>query len=158
MDVPYFYRGLFWPTILIVLGLIIILNRGRSNKVFGPRSKVSSEDYLDDVAVFGGSDRVINSQEFHGGKITNVFGGSKYDMTGARLAEGKNYLDITMVFGGSKFVVPEDWNIKIEVTAIFGGFADKRVKSMVVKETDRVLVIRGITVFGGGEIVNYHYQ
>lgn len=158
LDLPEYYRSLFWPAILIVLGLVVIFSRGRHGQMFGTRKKVSSEDYLDDVAVFGGSDRVISSQQFQGGKITNVFGGSKYNMTGAKLAEGKNYIDITMVFGGSKFIVPEDWDIKTEITAIFGGFSDKRIKSMVVKDSDRILIIRGITVFGGGELVNYHYQ
>ena len=158
LDLPDYYRSLFWPAILIVLGLVVIFSRGRHSQMLGTKKKVSSEDYLDDVAVFGGTDRVIGSQQFQGGKITNVFGGSKYDMSGARLAEGKNYIDITMVFGGSKFIVPEDWDIKTEVTAIFGGFSDKRIKSMVVKDSERVLIIRGITVFGGGELVNYHYQ
>ncbi len=46
--------------------------------------------------------------------------------------------------------------MKVEVTSIFGGFSDKRVKSIIVKETDRSLVITGTCIFGGGEIVNYH--
>ena len=154
-DVPYYWRSLFWPSILIILGLVIIFGRGRHNQMFGHKKKVSSEDYLDDVAVFGGSDQIIRSQQFQGGKITNVFGGSKYDMTDAVLAEGTNYMDITMIFGGSKFIVPDNWDIKLEITAIFGGFSDKRVKTIMVKDSDRQLVIRGITVFGGGEIINY---
>jgi len=51
--------------------------------------------------------------------------------------------------------VPEDWEIKIEVTSVFGGFSDKRVRSIVEKDREKVLIISGINVFGGGEIVNY---
>ncbi len=44
----------------------------------------------------------------------------------------------------------------MEVTSVFGGFSDKRVKSIVVSDSDRSLHITGVNVFGGGEIVNYH--
>ena len=154
-DLPHYWRSLFWPSLLILLGLLVIFGSRRQDGLFSQKKKASRDDLLDDVAVFGGGDRIIASQHFQGGKITNIFGGSKYDMTGAQLASGRNYLDVTMIFGGSKFVIPEGWDIKIEVTSIFGGFSDKRVKSMVVKDPERVLVITGVTIFGGGEIVNY---
>jgi len=154
-DMPHYWRGLFWPSMLILVGVIIIVSSGRRGSVLGQRTKESSEDLLDDVAVFGGGDRIINSQNFKGGKITNIFGGSKYDMTNARLAPGKNYIDVVMIFGGSKFIIPDDWDFKVEVTTIFGGFSDKRVKSIVVKDPEQVLIIRGTALFGGGDVVNY---
>jgi len=162
IDLPYYWRSLFWPTILILLGLVVIFGSrhrgslGRGGNYFGGgKRRGSSEDLVDDVDVFGGGDRVINSQNFQGGKITHIFGGSKYDMTNARLAQGRNYLEIVWIFGGSKMIIPEEWDVKVEVTSIFGGFSDKRVKTMVVKETDRSIIITGTCIFGGGEIVNY---
>lgn len=152
-DVPHYWRSLFWPAILILLGLIIIFGRRRGMSRH-KGSSFSTEDKLDDVAIFGGSDRVLKSQNFTGGEITNIFGGSKYDMREVILAEGTNYLEITMIFGGSKFIVPEGWDIRIEVTSIFGGFSDKRMRSIVVPENDRRLVIRGVALFGGGEIAS----
>ena len=155
IDLPYYWRSLFWPAILIVIGLVVIFHRGKGGCRSHPhRQSESEDDYLDDVAVFGGSDRIIHSKNFQGGKITNIFGGSKYDMRQVELAEGKQYLEVVMIFGGSKFVVPEGWNMKIEVTAIFGGFSDKRVRSKPDSEKG-TLVIRGVTLFGGGEIVNF---
>ena len=153
-DVPDYWRNLFWPVILVILGIAIIFRRGGSS--CGQKSsKTSSTDKeLDDVAIFGGSDRILKSENFKGGQITNIFGGSKYDMRQVTLAEGKNYLDVTMIFGGSKFIVPEGWDIKVEVTAVFGGFSDKRMRSIVVADNSRQLIIRGITLFGGGEITN----
>jgi len=159
-DLPYYWRSLFWPTMLILLGFVVIFGsrrHGGGGRYFaGGKRKSSSEDYLDDVDVFGGGDRVITSQQFQGGKITHIFGGSKYDMTNARLAPGKNYLEIVWIFGGSKLIIPEEWDVKVEVTSIFGGFSDKRVRSVIVKDADRSLVITGNCIFGGGEIVNYH--
>ena len=156
-DVPYYWRSLFWPSILIILGLVIIFSSRRSGRtaVFGANKRSSSEDWLDDVSVFGGGDKLITSQQFQGGKLTHIFGGSKVDFTRAKLAPGKNYLEVVMIFGGTKLIVPESWNVKIEVTSVFGGFSDKRVKTIVVSESDRSLHISGVNVFGGGEIVNY---
>jgi len=156
-DVPYYWRSLFWPSLLIVLGLVIIFSSRRSGRtdMFGANRRSSSEDWLDDVSVFGGGDKLITSQQFQGGKLTHIFGGSKVDFTRAKLAPGKNYLEVVMIFGGTKLIVPESWNVKIEVTSVFGGFSDKRVKTIVVSDSDRSLHISGVNVFGGGEIVNY---
>lgn len=159
LDLPYYWRGLFWPSMLIVLGLVVIFStrrHGGGAACFGGQKKrASSEDVLDDVAVFGGGDKNINSQQFEGGKITHIFGGSKYDFSRARLKPGKNYLELTMIFGGTKLIFPEEWDVKVEITSVFGGFSDKRVRSVVEKDRESTLVITGACVFGGGEIVNY---
>jgi predicted membrane protein len=159
IDLPYYWRSLFWPSMLIILGLVVIFGTrkrgGFSGCWDGKKKEVSGEDVLDDVAVFGGGDKVVNTQNFMGGKITNIFGGSKYDMSNARLAPGKNHLEVIMIFGGSKFIIPESWDVKVQITPVFGGFSDKRVRSLVEKETDRSLVITGVAICGGGESVNY---
>jgi predicted membrane protein len=159
IDVPYYWRSLFWPSMLILLGLVVIFSSRRhrgSSSYFGSHKRTSSDDWLDDVTVFGGGDRIINSQQFQGGKLTHIFGGSKIDFSRAQLAPGRNYMEVVMIFGGTKLIVPESWDVKVEVTSVFGGFSDKRVRTIVVSETDRSLHITGVNVFGGGEIVNYH--
>ncbi len=154
---PHYWHALFWPVLLIFLGFAVILSarRGvgpscsRSNRSF------SNGDYLDDVDVFGGGDRVIGSKQFKGGKLTHIFGGSKYDFTHAELAPGRINLDVLLVFGGTKLIIPEGWNVRLEVTSIFGGFSDKRVRSLLVSDEENYLVITGVCLFGGGEVVNY---
>jgi predicted membrane protein len=62
-------------------------------------------------------------------------------------------IDVANIFGGSKIIVPEDWNIKIEVVSIFGGFDDKRSASVIARSnTSKVVVIKGACIFGGGEV------
>lgn len=151
-DVPHYWRSLFWPSLLILVGLLILFGRVRRPQV--ARERLEGDDLLDDVDIFGGSERVLHSQNFRGGKISNIFGGSKYDMRQVKLAEGTNILEVTMIFGGSKFIVPEDWDVKMQVTSIFGGFSDKRHRSIVVPDASRKLIIRGEAIFGGGELTN----
>jgi len=159
MDVPHYWRSLFWPAMLIIGGLVVIFGsrrHGSANYFGGHKQKATGENWLDDVTVFGGGDRIISSQQFEGGKITHIFGGSKIDFSRAKLAPGKHYLELTLIFGGTKLIIPEAWDVKVEVTSVFGGFSDKRIRSIVVTDTDRSLVITGSSIFGGGEIVNYH--
>jgi predicted membrane protein len=153
---PYGIRHLFWPTILAVIGILLIVRKkDHHSHIFSGREEVSTEDFIDDVAIFGGSEQKIKSRNFKGGKITNIFGGSTFDMLDAQLAPGQNVLDVFCMFGGSKFIVPADWKVRIDVTAIFGGFSDKR-KSISTSDTsfDREFVVKGVVLFGGGEIKN----
>ena len=118
IDVPYYWRSLFWPSLLIVLGLVVIFSGRRHGaaSVFGHRRQATGDDVLDEVSVFGGGDKIVNSQQFKGGKVTHIFGGSKIDFTQAQLAPGKHYLELVLIFGGTKLIIPEGWDVKLEVT------------------------------------------
>jgi len=151
-DVPWGWHELFWPTLLVGLGAMLIargVTRRREGVDEGP-------DYIDDMSIFGGGDRVISSQDFKGGRVTAIFGGSKYNLTNAELAKGRNVLDIFTVFGGCKLIVPQEWEVKIEVSAIFGGFSDKRhIRKDIPRDPSKELIIKGVAIFGGGDIVNF---
>lgn len=156
-EIPFSFKQLFWPAILILIGVLIIL-KGKETPRHSHqwRSSVDDQEYFDDLAVFGGGDKVITSQNLKGGKITCVFGGSNINLNRANLATGKQVIDIFALFGGSKIIVPEDWYIKIDVVSIFGGFEDKRVTSSNIHtDTDKQLIIKGLVIFGGGELKNF---
>lgn len=116
-------------------------------------SKGPASDFLDEVNVFGGSERKIYSKSFRGGEITSIFGGSTYDMLDCELADGKNVLECVNIFGGSKLIIPSHWKVHLEVVSIFGGFADKRRSAPIAfDEKNKELFITGVAIFGGGEI------
>jgi predicted membrane protein len=78
------------------------------------------------------------------------------DLTKARLAPGRNELEIACVFGGASLIVPDTWNIIVEVTPVLGGFSDERkLTPGRTIDTGSQLVIKGAVVFGGGEIKSY---
>ena len=58
------------------------------------------------------------------------------------------------IFGGCGIKVPLDWNVRNEVTTIFGAFTDKRGDTFQHSSYDpsKTIVIKGITVFGGVEV------
>ncbi len=157
---PDFTR-LFWPSILIAIGILIIVRRGMGHdhhhhhfhKHFHDyTAKETSDGYIDEVNIFGGNKSKIVSQNFKGGKITSIFGGSELDFTHAQLAEGTNVIDMVCMFGGTSMILPADWYVRSKVVSILGGFADKRLNISNPAVKDRELVIKGIAIFGGGEI------
>lgn len=139
----------FWPAMLLFLGGALILKRGPS-----ATTVKGDPDYIDDLAVFGGGEKKITSSNFKGGKVTAVFGGSKVNLTQASIAEGTvPVIDIFTMFGGTDVIVPEDWTVKVETSAIFGGFNDKRKNVInVINDPNKTLIIKGLILFGGGEV------
>ncbi len=154
LDNAYYLHKIFWPSLIIFVGLLFIF-RGKKVGHWGSKELITDDEYLDDVAVFGGGHKIITSKNFQGGKVTAIFGGSTIDLSQAQLANGINMIDSVTLFGGVKIIVPRDWDIHIEVTAIFGGFTDKRIEDPhIVHDPSKKLVVKGIAVFGGGEL-NY---
>lgn len=147
---------IFWPVVLIAAGVMIIF-RHHIDYHTEKKTDINDENAIDEVAVFGGGDRVVTSQEFRGGKITTIFGGLNFDMLKAKMAPGENVIDVFCLFGGMKLIVPEGWTVKIKVMSFFGGFSDKhryRVPELN-KDNNAQLVIKGTVFFGGGEIKSY---
>lgn len=148
LGIPGFSIRILWPVILIAVGVIFLI-RQRDGNVFGEKTD-SDEDTLDDVNIFGGGDVVVTSSKFKGGKVTSMFGGGNYNLTHAKLGESRVVIDVFSAFGGNTFLVPNDWNVKVEVTSILGGFSDNRVATAPSGENQ--LVIKGFVIFGGGEV------
>jgi predicted membrane protein len=146
------FGQIIWPAVIIFIGLAILFSRGRHKWDFD-KSRQTNQDRLDEVNVFSGSRLIINSSNFKGGDFVGVFGGSEIDLRQAKLGEGENVIDVTMVFGGFSMLVPPEWNIVTDVTGILGGFSDSRITVPEDQiDKSRTLYIKGIAVFGGGEL------
>lgn len=153
--IPYNVERLIFPTFLVVIGAFIIL-RSKKKSFEDDEIEPDSLDFFDEVAVFGGGEKIINSNNFRGGKITSVFGGSELNLKGSKLSDGKKLIDVFILFGGTKLIVPDDWNIKNEITAIFGGFSDKRkLDPHAIPDPRKEIIIKGVVLFGGGEIKSF---
>ena len=152
------YLNEYWPILIILLGIYIILKRD-NYKSFTKDNVESNKydmDFIDEVAILGGGRKNINSQNIKGGKITTILGGSDIDLHESNLADGNNSLEIVAILGGIDIVVPRDWKVIVNVTSIFGGFDDKRIlNANQVYESNKVLIIRGTVIFGGGDLKTY---
>lgn len=153
-----FFRSFnfFWPALFIVVGIVLLMNSKRLAKAVSYNREANKADVIDYVNIFSGAERQLITENFQGGKVTSIFGGGEVDLTRSSLAPGDNVIEITCIFGGTTIIVPESWNIVLDVTPILGGFSDSRkIRGDVIKDNTRSLIVRGTVIFGGGEIKSY---
>jgi len=151
-----------WPVFVILLGLSIIFYRERHKK--NKHSKCwekegfdedwvdVNDDFLDLSTTFAGYKRRITSQNFKGAKISTFFGGTELDFSQAKLASNC-IIECDTIFGGTELIIPSEWKIINQTSAMFGGVADERRKSAPASDAEEVkLTVKGFALFGGIEI------
>lgn len=114
----------------------------------------TGDEHLEAISIFGGVKKVIFSKNFQGGEIVNICGGSELDFTQADI-NGRIYIDVTQVFGGTKIIVPAHWMIVSDMASIFAGFDDKRIRTSAPLDNNKVLVLKGVSIFAGIDIRSY---
>ncbi len=125
-----------------------------SNYIKGNKVSDENGEYLEINAVLGGVKKIIVSKNFKGGEINCFMGGAEINLLKADIQQ-QIVLEVNNVFGGTKLVVPSDWNVMNNVTAVLGGIEDKRSINTVMSDPDKTMILKGACVFGGIEISNY---
>ncbi len=138
-----------WPLILILIGISLLSNRF----IYGKNQQIT-ENELNHFVVFGGSKEIVNTDDFQGGSVTAVFGGTEIDLRHSDIISENVYLEITAVFGGIDLIVPQNWKLEVKGTPILGGMDNKTHYSGGDNEIRPVLQIRYTAVFGGIDVKN----
>ncbi len=146
-----------WPLVLIAIGGYLIFKNKQNATVdetkFIPTEENFPNQRINDISIFGGAKKTSHIENFAGGTITSIFGGSEINMMDSTLAEGTNKLEVFFIFGGSSLIVPKDWNVSIQTANILGGFKDRRrVDNSTATNKSKQLVITGIILFGSGDL------
>ncbi len=137
----------FWPLILIFVGINMLLKFKKSNDFAQQQSTMQatqtttanvpppmppqqpvytytppsvSVDSLNVSEVFGEISLPIASQNFRGGRVSNVFGEIKIDLTKTILVDGDSVLDISTVFGAITLLVPREMAFAIQSNVSVG--------------------------------------
>lgn len=166
-------RRYLWPSILVIIGAVMILRPRRSQWECANEKKKKKpdssgieeatiidekdnykEDYIDSTSIFSGSKKIIISKNFKGGDIVTIFGGTELDFSQADMLKPVT-LEITTIFGGTKLIIPSNWEIKSEAVMIFGGIEDKRRMQTITGQPEKTLILKGTVLFGGIEIKSY---
>jgi len=175
ITVPHEIRRIYWPLILVAIGISILMRQrdhqrlrkgddpiiniplDKDPKSFNSSYNTDSFNTFDDFVIFGGREIFVTSQALSGGKATSIFGGIEFDLRKASLQPGGAVIDCVSVFGGCGFKIPMDWNVRNEVTTIFGAFTDKRGDTYNDRYYDpsKTLVIKGVSMFGGIEVKHF---
>jgi predicted membrane protein len=152
----------FWPLILVLLGLSIItqgFGRRRHRRLRmhvratgGAERTIDEESVLNVSGVMSGSERLVTSQDFQGGKISTTLGGVGIDLRQAAMKVEEAVLDVNILLGGVEIRVPETWRVVLRANAALGGINDTTRKP--TDEAAKRLVVRGSVTLGGLEIRN----
>ena len=113
----------------------------------------NAADYLDSTAFFSGVKRTVLSKDFKGGKVSNVFGSTEIDLTGADL-NGTAILDLSLVFGEVTIAVPADWRVDADISQLLAVVDDYRNDVYKTRNSEKVLILKGSSVCGSIELHN----
>jgi predicted membrane protein len=169
-------NGFFLPVIIIVVGILFIVKSSTKRKyhsnflgngnsfenkggdVTGITDFEMKDGFINRDYVFSGSKEKWTFNNVRGIEISSVFSGVDLDLTQIELSQDveKVHIKVSSVFGGVILYVPDDWNILIQKTGVFGSFTDNRPRNVTQFSTSGRLVILDLeAVFGGGEIKCY---
>src|SRR5436190_7857966 len=103
LDIFYFDWHRYWPLLLIGWGVLILLRPwmwhgpGRGPRSLGGGGAAGS-DTVSLWAIFGGTKRQVDSQDFRGGDISVMFGGIELDLRKAAIAAELATIDVSAMF------------------------------------------------------------
>lgn len=138
----------YWPVLLIFFGGRIVWQAFHTSEVPAGDAKAG----IAGTAVLGGFHRKIVSPTFDRADLTAFMGGGKLDLREAQLAHGEGVINIFALMGGFEILVPESWNVDVQLTPFMGGYDDKTIQHPA--GTAPRLVIKGFVMMGGLDIKN----
>jgi predicted membrane protein len=111
---------LFWPVVLVLLGLKLVLHTRGAARDAGEASL---------FAMMGESKRSHDPAPFHGGQMTAIMGGCRLDLRQAIVPSGEEIgIEVFALMGGLELWVPSGWIVHADdVVPIMGGVEDKRL-------------------------------
>ncbi|MGK6351150.1 LiaF transmembrane domain-containing protein [Parapedobacter sp. DT-150] len=119
-----------------------------------PRSTAfTNEDYVKSTAVFSEVKKTLISKRFQGGEIVNIFGGTDINLIQADI-QHPIVIDVFQLFAGTKIIVPAHWKVQSEMVSVFGEVDDRRFTQGIPHDEQKVLYIKGTSIFGGITIKN----
>lgn len=143
---------LMLPTILVIIGLSLVFKDafvGKARKAAFKRfdERKGQEDVH--CATFGSKSIKYDGQTFWGNDLTAVFGSVVCDLRGAIITEDI-IVNANATFGSVDILMPDNVNVQIKSTAIFGGVDDKRKYADLPGAP--TVYVSGLCLFGGVDI------
>ena len=145
---------LILPIILVIFGISMMFRTTVEHKITDEIKKIENKDSDKEkkvyCATFSKQDVKVESEKLEGANVIAVFGGVECDLKNA-VIESDIVINVTSVFGGVDIYLPENINVKIKATAVFGGVENTR-KASKLNEEYHTVYINAVTAFGGIDI------
>lgn len=141
-----FILKLILPAVFITFGLSFIY-KDKTEEIVIPKVKNETEY----SSIFSYQKITKSGKEFIGCDIDAIFGGLQLDLSNVKI-KNNSVIISNSIFGKSTITVPDNINVIIKSTTIFGSIINKVKTDSKSKVT---LYIDGTALFGGIEINEY---
>jgi hypothetical protein len=111
---------------------------------------VYSDEKVDIASSFGTFRKKMLSKHFRGGHVVTFMGNMEIDLREADFY-GTIRLDVTQIMGTTILTVPEHWEVRPDLNAVFADFRDRRPQP-AMQNPEKVLVLGGKSMFGSIEV------
>jgi len=139
----------FVALLFIFIGLKILTGRNIFSKINMAHVGEEEADEIKKVYILTGVNTYYQSDNFKGGEITTILAGGDIDLSAVEVKKEKINLKLVAILGGLRLKVPENWEVKTDITGIMGGFDNKTQKP---KNKNVEVIIDGVSILGGIEI------
>ena len=136
---------LFIPAIFVIIGLYLILGSSINSKVKKKINSTNKDNLESIVATF--SEKSEKPNKFNGAKVDAIFGSVYLDLSESSI-KNESVIVATGIFGSVNIKVPEDVQVIIKSTPIFGGVSNKSKG----KNEKKIIYIEAYAVFGSVDI------
>lgn len=139
------------PVIIVIIGIKLIFKSlvFKEAREFAEKMSECGECQQEFCAAFSSLKPEISGLPFKGANINAVFGGVELDLREALIDEDV-VIKASAIFGGVDIILPDDINVKVSSSSVFGGVSNKRRGK---KNADSPTVyVSAACAFGGVDI------
>ncbi len=139
------------PVIIIIIGLKMIIGGLPGNKSSRIIKELNSngKKLKNIYSAFSSSNINYNGEMFDGAELTALFGGVKLNLVNA-VIDKDCVINATAIFGGIDIIIPDNINVKVKSTSIFGGVSQKKHRNSA--DNTYTIYVNGTCMFGGVDI------
>lgn len=139
-------RKLLLPAILVIVGISFIFKNITSEKISKKMKNIDTDGMEIYVASFSENKVKLVGDEFKNANLDSTFGNIKFDISQCNIDEDK-IIKASAIFAGVEIIVPQNVNVRVKSTNIFGGTSNK-IKDNKSDEKHTVY-IESFAMFGG---------
>ncbi|MBQ1963533.1 MAG: hypothetical protein II369_05380 [Clostridia bacterium] len=141
---------LLLPAIIVLIGVHLIFKslfrKKEKNWIRFNRNTKGAREFC---ATFSGQNVSYDGMPFEGTELTAVFGGIRCDLRGA-IIQHDVAIEVNSIFGGVDLFLPENVNIQVDSTSVFGGTSNKRGTAHI--DGAVTIFVNSTCIFGGLDI------
>lgn len=144
----------YWPILLIIFGIHLILKRTFANSIRENPFIESDSIMMDEFSVLSDSAKILKTNNFLGGKGTSILSELKLDLRNCSFTGENIEIELLTILGSIEIYIPQNWNIVLKTTAILGAVDDERLHKIDNLYSGKTVTLKGLTILGSTEIKN----